>query len=193
MRIFYSFLFICIFSNSAFSQKVVVNVQMQNRLASAKSDTIYYALNRKLNWNDFKGMPEANHFGGAVTSSGFAFNSQSEYDGETITINIGINTFFLKSTSWKKPIINSDFHLLHEQHHFDITRLGAENFLNEIKRAKFTKANYQQLLTSIFHKVYKENDEFQDKYDLETKHSIDIKKQEEWNQRIDDQLAKITN
>ena len=191
MRTLFSLLFFCIFSATAFSQKVVVNVFMQNKVASAKSDTIYFDAKKQLKWTDFKGVPDPNHFGGAVTSSGFAFNSQSEYDGATITIDIGVYTFFIKSKSWKKPIINSPFHLMHEQRHFDITRLGAENFINEIKKGKFTMANYQNLMTTIFNKVYKENDALQNKYDLESRHSIDIKKQEEWDQWISDELQKI--
>lgn len=164
---------------------------MQNKIASPKSDTIYFDINKRLTWSDFKGVAQPNHFGGAVTASGFAFGSQSEYDGEKITIDIGIITFFLKSTSWKKPEINSAFHLLHEQNHFDITRLGSEKFMSEIKKANFTKSNYQQLITTIFNRVYRENDELQNKYDLETNHSINTKKQEEWNQWVADQLLKI--
>lgn len=191
MRILLSLSFIFIFSTSVFSQKIVVNAYMQNKVASAKSDTIYFDAKKRLNWTDFKGVPEPTHFGGAVTASGFAFNSQSEYDGETITIDIGIYTFFIKSRSWKKPNINSAFHLMHEQHHLDITRLGAENFMNEIKKANFTKANYQHLISTIFDKVYKGNDGLQNKYDLETRHSLDVKKQEEWNQWVIDQMTKI--
>lgn len=191
MRVLILLLFIFFGTTPAFSQNVVVNVHMQNKVASKKSDTIYFDFNKRLNWNDFAGIPQANHFAGAVTASGFAFGSQSEYDGQTITIDIGIYTYFLKSRSWKKPEINSAYHLLHEQHHFDITRIGAENFINEIKRANFTKENYKHLISSIFNKVYKENDELQKRYDLETIHSKDTKKEEEWNQWISDQLSKI--
>ena len=191
MRLLLSLLLLSTVSTSAFAQKVVINAYIQNKVASAKSDTIYYDFKKQLGWSDFKGVPKPNHFGGAVTASGFAFNSQSEYDGETITIDVGIYSFFIPSRSWKKPNINSAFHLLHEQHHFDITRLGAEKFVNELKKAKLTKANYQQLISTIFDRVYKENDELQSKYDLETRHSLDIKKEGEWNLWITDQLSKI--
>ena len=191
MRVLISLLFILFVTTPAFSQKVVVNVYMQNRITSNKSDTIYFDFNKRLNWNDFAGTPQVNHFAGAVTSSGFAFGTQSEYDGQTIALDINIYSFFIKSKSWKKPEINSDYHLLHEQHHFDITRIGAENFMNEVKKANFTKANYQQLISSIFYRVYKENYSLQKKYDLETNHSRDVKKQEEWNQWINVQLSKI--
>jgi hypothetical protein len=191
MRIFLTSLFISFLSTPAFSQKVVVNVNMQNKIASKNSDTIYYDFDKQLKWSDFTGTPEANHFGGAITSSGFAFALQSDYDGQTIALNINIYSFFLKSKSWKKQNINSDYHLLHEQHHFDITRIGAENLMNELKKASFTKANYQLLIRSIFDKVYNENEFLQKKYDLETNHSRDLNKQEEWNEWIKDELSRI--
>jgi hypothetical protein len=158
---------------------------------SKESDTIYYDFNGNLKWSDFKGKPDENYFAGAVTASGFAFDSQVDFDGTTIFLNIGVYTFFTKSDSWKKPGINSDYHLLHEQHHFDITRIGSENFINEIRKAHFTKENYTKLLTSIFDKVYKENIDTQHLYDKETNHSINVDKQLEWNSKIATEIQKI--
>ena len=153
-------------------------------MATPESDTIFYNFNHKLKWADFKGKPEENYFAGAVTASGFAFDSQMDFDGRNMYLNFGVYTFFSKNDSWKKPQINSDYHLLHEQHHFDITRIGSQNFIAEIAKAHFTKQNYNTLLTSIFDKVYKENTEMQHRYDKETRHSLDVKKQLEWNNKI---------
>ena len=80
--------------------------------------------------------------------------------------------------------MNSDYHLLHEQRHFDITKLGAEKFVNELKNASFTMQNYQQLINQIFDRVYDENIALQNTYDRETRHSLDKEKQEEWNDRL---------
>lgn len=173
------------------AQKVIVHAFAENRKASIKSDTIYYDFNRNLQWGDFKGKPNENNFAGAVTASGFAFDSQVKFDGRNIYLNIGVYTFFTKSDSWRKPHINSEYHLLHEQHHFDITRLGAEKFIAEIQKAKFTKGNYVTLLTSIFDNVYKENSELQHLYDQETNHSINVQKQLEWNSKIAAAIEKI--
>ena len=99
--------------------------------------------------------------------------------------------FFTKSLSWKKPSINSDFHLLHEQVHFDITRLGAENFIKELLNAKFTKDNYNQVLDSVFDKSYAENFALQEQYDKETQHSINRQVQLQWNDKIGGEIKKI--
>ena len=180
-----------VLSSQCFSQKVIVHASIENKKTNTKSDTIYYDFNRQLTWSDFKGKPDENHFGGAVTASGFAFDSKMNFDGRNIYLDIEVYTFFIKNDSWRKPQINSDYHLLHEQHHFDITRLGAEKLIDELAKANFTKDNYNSLLTSIFEKAYKENSDVQHQYDKEAIHSIDTAKQQEWNDKIADKIKKL--
>ena len=174
-----------------FSQNVFVKAFMENKNARPGNDTIYYDFSHSLTWQDFKGTPDNNHFGGAVTASGFAFDSQMNSDGKNIYLDIGVYTFFSKNDSWKKPQINSAYHLLHEQHHFDITRLGSQKLVAELAKAHFTKRNYTALLASIFDKVYKENQSIQLQYDRETSHSLDIGKQLEWNVKIAAEIQQL--
>lgn len=176
---------IIVISLTSYSQKMMVNVVLLNKMANAKSDTIYYNANRKLTWSDFKGTPVMNHYGGAVTASGFAFNADINMIDSKVNLNIYVYTFFDKQASWKKPSVNSSYHLIHEQHHFDITRLSAAKLCEEYKNANFTMNNYQQLLSSIFDKVFKENSALQNQYDKETNHSINTATQQEWNNKID--------
>jgi len=180
-----------IFFCESYSQQVIVKVFMQNKFATSLSDTIYYDVKKPLAWKDFKGIPDTKHFGGAVTASGYAFDADIKSTGKIIYLNIGVYVFFTKSRSWKKPNISSDYHLLHEQRHFDITRLGAENFMKQIAKANFTKANYNTLLDALFDKSYQENMALQNKYDSETQHSINRTQQLIWNDRIAGEIKKI--
>ncbi|MDE3212741.1 MAG: hypothetical protein KGM98_05860 [Bacteroidota bacterium] len=173
------------------AQKLVLHAYMEQRTAPAASDTIYYDFNKPLVWKDFKGKPESNNFAGAMTASGFAFDSHMTDDGHTLVVDIGIYTFFTKHDSWKKPDIHSAYHLLHEQHHFDITRIGAEDFLNALRKAKFTSSNYKSLLTRIFNSCYDQNVALQQQYDRETNHSLNIPAQTEWNQKISAAISQI--
>jgi hypothetical protein len=179
-------------SPAVFSQKIRLNVFFENKINKPQSDTIYYDFSRKLTWADFQGkVPPAAKWG-AMTASGFSFNSQMEDDGDNhIEISVGVYTFFTKHDSWKKPDINSAYHLEHEQHHFDITRMFAQKFADEIKKAHFTKNNYRKLLYSIFDKVYGESVAYQQQYDNETKNSIDVEKQKEWNEKISDEVNQL--
>ena len=164
---------------------------MENRSAPASSDTIYHDVKKRLAWTDFKGVPDTKHFGGAVTASGYAFDADVKMDSKIIYLNVGVYVFFTKSLSWKKPTINSDYHLLHEQVHFDITRLGAENFIRELVSAKFTKENYNNVLDSVFDKSYSENVALQEQYDTETNHSINRQVQLKWNDKIEGEMKKL--
>jgi hypothetical protein len=187
--------FICItflFCAPVFSQKITVNVFIENKINKPQNDTIYYDFNRSLTWNDFQGKVPAGAKWGAMTASGFSFNSQMEDDGNNhIVITVGVYTFFDKNDSWKKPDINGPYHLEHEQHHFDITRLFAQKFVDEIQNAHFTKNSFRKLLYSIFDKVYKESVAYQQEYDNETKNSIDIQTQKEWNEKISGEIKKL--
>ena len=176
---------------TGYSQKVLVTVFMQNRVAPLTNDTIYHDVKKRLTWKDFKGVPDTKHFGGAVTASGYAFDADIKIEGKTVYLKVGVYVFFTKSLSWKKPTINSDYHLLHEQVHFDITRLGAENFIKELLNAKFTKDNYNQVLDSVFDKSYAENFALQQQYDKETQHSINRQVQLQWNDKIAGEIKKI--
>jgi hypothetical protein len=190
-KIFFLFLIGLSFSIQSFSQKVNVTVVMDNKISDPKNDMIYYDFNRPLTWADFQGKPDPNHFGGAVTASGFAFNSEINYNDNRADLVIHVYTYFSKERSWQKPNVSTPYHLEHEQHHFDITRLGAERFVEELRKADFTINNYKTLINSIFNKVYKENNELQQQYDSETKNSLITAKQLEWNKKITEEINRI--
>jgi hypothetical protein len=190
LAFFISFIFICC---AGYSQKVLVNVFMEDRSAKPSSDTIYHDIKKRLTWGDFKGVPDTKHFGGAVTASGYAFDADIKIEGKVIYLNIGVYVFFTKSQSWKKPSINSDYHLLHEQVHFDITRLGAENFIKELVNSKFTKDNYSQVLDQVFDRSYSDNLAMQNQYDEETQHSINRQVQLKWNEKIAAEMRKLSS
>jgi len=191
LKFFISPLLISFFSFQSFSQKVTVHVFTEHKIASEKSDTIYYDFNRPLTWQDFHGAVSANVPWGAITASGFSFDSDMKEDENNIDITVGVYSFFLKHDSWKKTDINSPYHLEHEQHHFDITRLYAEKLVDQIKKAHFTADNFKKLLNSIFNKVYDEDMAMQHQYDSETNNSMNVEKQKEWNQKISGEIEKL--
>lgn len=174
-----------------FSQKVVVNAFMIDKPNSPNADTIYYKKNIALSWDNFKGPAVLNSFAGAVTASGFAYNAGISGDMNLITINVYIYTFFIKSESWRKPFIDDQYHLVHEQHHFDISRLGAQEFYNSLLHNNFSASNYKQRLKDIFNKTYSDNLALQDQYDKETEHSIKNAEQLKWNENISNAVSKL--
>ncbi|MEP6597289.1 MAG: hypothetical protein ABJA71_15155 [Ginsengibacter sp.] len=187
-----AFIFMLFFCFACFSQKAILDVSRENKISNPRNDTIYYSINRPLTWDDFKGVPDYSNPGGAVTASGFAFNANMDMTGQDLYLHIRVYTFFSKKNSWKKSNINSSYHLLHEQHHFDITRISAEKFYNELLKANFTINNYNKLLSSLFNKVFDENAALQQEYDSETRHSINTSEQQKWNDRIAQEIKSVT-
>lgn len=179
------------FSFQASSQKISIKVFMDHKINKEDNDTIYYSTDRKLTWQDFQGAVPANTPWGAMTASGFSFNSSMNDDGDNIDITIGVFSFFIKHNSWKRPDIHSAYHLEHEQRHFDITQLGAEKLVSELGKTSLTGKNYKKILNSVFNKVYDENTALQQQYDLETKNGMDIVKQNEWNEKLEKQMEKV--
>lgn len=182
-----------LFSFKTFAQKITVHVFTENYRSTPGSDTIYYDFNKPLNWSDFQGKIPASVPWGAMTASGFSFHSSMNEEGNAIDISVGIYTFFTKHDSWKKPQANTRYQLEHEQHHFDITRLGSAKLENEIRKAHFTARNYKTLLNSIFNKVYNEEVEWQKQYDLQTHNSLDTAKQLAWNKKITEEIGRLKN
>ena len=179
---FISLILLC--ASCSIAQKIILKVSIDNKVSPPQSDTIYYNINRPLTWADFQGVPDKNHAGGAITASGFAFDAKMDMVANKVYMDIKVYTFFCKQSSWKKPNINSAYHLLHEQHHFDITRLAAEQFLEELANSNLTADNYQKVLTAVFDKVNNKSAELQTAYDRETDHSINREAQLRWNDKI---------
>lgn len=177
---------------SANSQAVTLNIRYISKQDRSKSDTIYYTPSTRLAWSDFKGTPPSDSYAGAITASGFAYDANIHFDArDRMIMDVDVYCYFTKHDSWKKPGTNSAYHLEHEQHHFDITYLGAMDFINAAKKAKFTENNYNKLLADIFNKTYDKNTALQHKYDLETQHSINKTQQEEWNNKISKLIESI--
>ncbi len=186
-------LFVFLFSFKTFAQKITVHVFTENYKSLPGSDTIYYDFNKPLYWADFRGKVPTAVPWGAMTASGFSFNSSMHQEGNAINISVGVYTFFIKHDSWKKPEANSPYQLEHEQHHFDITRLGSVKLEDEIRKAHFTATNYKTLLNSLFDKAYTEEIAWQKQYDLETHNSLDTAKQLAWNKKISEEIAALKN
>jgi hypothetical protein len=167
----------------------VVNYVLTN--GAPDKTTIFYDGKTKLVWDDFQGKPDNSVDFAALTSSGLGFNMEfnSSNDGETMVINVFCG--YSKPESWVKPDKKTDYLLNHEQHHFDLTYIYTQEFIQKLRAADFTKKNYDKVINKTFIDCEKELEEEQTKYDDETHHSVIKDKQEAWNKKIEDELAAL--
>lgn len=131
--------------------------------------------NRKLSWSDFKGEAMEHAAEVAMTASSVEFSYYTK--GNQITWTVMAKYF--PTLSWSKENKQTDYVLKHEQLHFDITELYARLFRKRLSEQVKTSADLPVMRT-IGKEIMKEWQLEENKYDLETKHSIDEQKQAEW-------------
>ncbi len=156
---------------------------------SKETAFIYWTEDYKLSWNDFKGHPRYDYQSiDALTSSGIV-DYKGCKDGK---INYKIQAYFEKDNSWVKDEAYTDYHLAHEQLHFDITELYARKLRKLLGQQEFKcgeEADFEAFVQSNLDNWYNE----QRNYDIHTRHSMDKAKQREWYYRIKMELDLLRN
>lgn len=159
--------------------------------ANNLGDTIYYKPNEKLNWNDFKGKPNKQSIAAAITESGFGYRLSMQSTNKKAKIEITVFCYFSKLNSWVKPDLKSNYALLHEQHHFDITYINACLFIKRLRAADFTPDNFVSLTEKINDECFNALEKMQNDYDGQTKNGRIKNIQLAWNKKIDQQLDSL--
>lgn len=177
-------------SNFVFAQFSITVKWQPIKLGNA-GDTVYYDLGRKLNWTDFKGKPVASSPAAAITESGFGYKMNMQSYNSKTNVEIIVFCYFNKMNSWVKKDMDTDYALLHEQHHYDITYINACLFIKKLKEAQFNKGNYNYLAEKIHDETFAILDKMQNDYDGQTSNGRIPRMQNFWNKKIDQQLAEL--
>lgn len=151
--------------------------------AYKEKEIIAWSETNKLTWDSFKGkVPESKY--GAITCS----TIYSKFEkGKILTLNI--RACFIKKESWHKIKYSNDYLLNHEQKHFDITEIYARKLRKILTDTSFKNETVaRKEISKIIRNNNKELNAFQDLYDKETNHSINIEKQTEWDKNIEREL-----
>jgi hypothetical protein len=149
-------------------------------------DYIPWNTERKLSWDDFLATAPSNTSDAALTTTyvGFSFSKSRD------VINYKIECKFQKSRSWGR--VKTEYILKHEQGHFDIAEIFARKLNKEIKEY-LAKSNNHEGLNPIYSKLMQEKRDMQTLYDEESNHSINKKKQAEWDEKIAALLEELEN
>lgn len=154
----------------------------QEQAQHSESDTLHWSKNRKLTWDDFRGVPDTSTIYRAITFSGFL--TQSKYTSDT-TISVIISAVFYKQRSWVKDKFRDSLTTLnHEQGHFDITEVYARKSTAAFKKYKYNKTTVNKDIDSIFNLFANKQNEMHRLYDKQTTNPINYKKQKDWDKKI---------
>jgi len=153
-----------------------------------EGDTIYYSPKRPLRWDDFQAKPIGGKYEAEVFPS-IGYNEEVEVVKGIVNVKLAVKAYVPKSACWVRPGSRNDYSLNHEQRHFDIVKIIAERFKQKLRAEKLTVENYDGPINVQYLELFHEMNVMQDQYDDETKHGIDPFVQQQWNEKIDKELA----
>lgn len=141
---------------------------------NSDEELLDWSASRKLTWADYKSLPEPESDAAASTTTYLAIS----YDINNRGFRYKIESRFSKTRSW--GLHKTAYILSHEQGHFDIAEIFARKLNKKMSEYKFDKRTYGKDLDKIYDEVTKEKTAFQNKYDRQTKHSINKEEQAKW-------------
>lgn len=173
------------------AQKLTTQISYSTK--GIDDEHIAYTSSQKLAIGDFKGLPREGSNAVAITASGFSFNAGFRRKGNVATLSITVSCSFDRRSSWMKAKGKTPYVLQHEQHHFDISYLGALDFMERLKSIKFTVKNYNEKLNAAYQESVNKMEALQHQYDGETQNGIAKEEQLKWNQKFerDTRLASV--
>lgn len=166
-----------------------VKVSFADYSEPEEGDTIYYNINRPLKWTDFRAKPQYSSKYGAEVFASLGYTEDVKLINGIINIKLAMKVYVPKSACWVKEFGAGDYHLNHEQRHFDIVKLVAERFKLQLSQMKLSTDNYDGPINVAYFDALREIDKLQKQYDSETQHSINTYQQKQWCDKIDKELA----
>lgn len=160
---------------------------------TSDADTVYYQRSRPVTFNDFTAKPpQGSRFHAAIFPS-FGYDMRREYKDGIIHVHIDLKVYMVKSASWVSQSVRNSYSLNHEQRHFDLVKLLAEQFKRKLVSEHLNPDNYEGVINFEYLEFYRKMNQLQEKYDEETGHGTNRLIQSSWNQRIDAELNEYLN
>jgi len=141
---------------------------------------------KRLSWEDYLAKPASSSDAAAITSTALGL----EYHVRNNVLTYKITCRFSKTRSWGK--YKTEYILLHEQGHFDITEIYARKLDEAIRDYNFNPKKFKTDLDQIYKDIMEEKEDVQNQYDLETDFSRNQEKQADWIKKIQKELMRYS-
>ena len=156
-------------------------------LSSYGQDALEWNKDRKLNWDDFKGISKDTCFA-AVTYCGISFDIE-KVNFWTGRAKYDVKSEFIPDSSWYHSDKIDSMVLQHEQLHFNISELYAR----KLRKKLADKTILPQDAEKTYDKVYQEYYLFQTKYEQETEFGTNKNYQLQWENEIKIKLEELND
>jgi hypothetical protein len=167
-----------------------VKISFTDYTEELEGDTIYYSAQRPLTWADFQSRNRPDSRYEAQVIPGIGYTQQAKMNKGTIEVNMVLKAYLPKSASRASYNARDAYSLNHEQRHFDIAKIVAEQFKQKVLTARLTPDTFEAFINMQYLDSYRDLDAMQKAYDKETGHGVNRYAQEEWNNRIDRELKR---
>ena len=173
--------------NIKLAKKVKVYFTDYHDSSGVEGDSVYYNTRRPLNWNDFQSKVYSSRYDAEVFPV-IGYDEHADISNGIINLRLEMKVCLPKSACWVKSGSRNDYALNHEQRHFDIVKIIAERFKLKILQEQLPVNNFDGPLNVDYLEAIREMNRMQKQYDSETVHGTDPSAQEEWNNKIDNEL-----
>lgn len=157
--------------------------------AQEKKEKIVWSENG-LSISDFKGAPPEGVAYEGNTNSGISFTWNYSTQAGRPELSFEVVSNFYPQLSWIRDVENQDYLLAHEQLHFDISELYARKLRKALQNYEIAR-NIRRDLNMIYHRIEKQRQEMQDRFDTETNHSRNSQAEARWQQFVTEELKKL--
>lgn len=185
--------FLCMVTFTSFFTSCITLTESNYREKETEESYKDVIMNRKLEWADFKGMPERTP-GSTQDISKVYWNihyyQDSSYTYGDNYFEPGLKVWCAFNTrSWVLNTYETDYLLNHMQGHFDIARIFADSMAKLLPLLKpLKRTNWKQRVDSLHKIVILECEKMQARYDRETNHATTEDQQLIWDERLSEKL-----
>lgn len=156
-------------------------------MPEVSEERLVWQAERKLTWEDFRGVPNRLDSYVASTNSGVSFSFSYKEDETGRSIDYTVQSNFYPQLSWYRPERVNDYILAHEQTHFDISELHARKLRKALDGVK-EAADFREQAETVYNQIEMERRNMQLQYDRETDHSNIREEEYRWRQFVNEQL-----
>jgi hypothetical protein len=167
-----------------------VKVSFTDYSENPEGDTIYYSVNRPLTWTDFKERPREGSYSAEVFTS-IGYTEYREVKKGVIILNLAMKVDLPKNDCWVMGGKGDSYILNHEQRHFDIEKIVSEHFKKKILAMDLPVDNFDGPINVEYLETLREATAMQKQYDTDTHHGENRQAQEQWNEKIDNELRSL--
>lgn len=153
---------------------------------SVKAEQLAWSPDRRLNWEDFRGIPDSENPHHAVTAANLAVDAKCRNN----EIVYEVKCVFLPTQSWSKNK-KSEKLLYHEQLHFDLTEVHARLLRKKLKAMGTTCSDMKDRMNPAVADAFKAWKAEQEQFDKLSHHGLDNRVQQEWAADVESRLQEL--